>query len=63
MNDLDKIMLNQVLIMRGLAMVLIPGDLRAAADTRRETANELLEISDETRKYYQRREAAKHGQQ
>ena len=50
MNDLDKIMLNQALIMRALAILLVPGAERAAAQLRQQTAIELFNLANAAEK-------------
>jgi len=50
MNDLDKIMLNQALIMRALAILLVPGDERAEPSFRRQVASELFNLANAAEK-------------
>jgi hypothetical protein len=43
----EQIVLNQALIMRALAMLLVPGDQRAVATFRGKTAEELFSLADD----------------
>jgi len=49
MSELDKIMINQALIMRALAILLVPGDRRAVSSHRSDTADHLFTLSELTR--------------